>query len=61
LIFLAKINQLRLLSTLFKAEILIPSVVVDEILSEGTPPDEERLLKAFVSECRIVKVKAPTA
>ncbi|MGD9184657.1 MAG: DUF3368 domain-containing protein [Desulfobacterales bacterium] len=61
LIFLAKVNQLCLLRTLFKAEILIPSVVVDEILSEGTPPDEERLLKAFVSECRIVKLKKPDA
>ena len=59
LIFLAKINQLRLLNTLFKSEIVIPSVVVDEILSEGTPPDEERLLKAFLPECRIVKIKRP--
>lgn len=59
LIFLAKNNQLRLLNTLFTSEILIPSVVVDEILSEGTPPDEERLLKAFLPECRIVKLKRP--
>ncbi|MFC1857474.1 DUF3368 domain-containing protein [Thermodesulfobacteriota bacterium] len=59
LIFLAKINQLQLLKTLFKAEILVPSVVVDEVLCEGRPPDEERLLKAFLTGCRILKLKKP--
>jgi predicted nucleic acid-binding protein len=59
LIFLAKINQLSLLTDLFKAEILVPSVVRKEILGPRVPPDEERLLTSFLSGCRVVKLRKP--
>ncbi len=49
LIFLAKINQLSLITELFNAEILIPSVVSKEILGPVIPPSEERMLTAFLS------------
>ena len=60
LIFLAKINQLSLLTELFKPEILIPSVVRDEILDPDVPPDEERALTTFISGCKIMMFKKPT-
>jgi len=60
LIFLAKINQLDLLSGLFDAEILVPVAVRDEILGPGVPPDEERLLTGFLSGCQVVPLRKPT-
>jgi predicted nucleic acid-binding protein len=60
LIFLAKINQLTLLTDLFNAEILVPVVVRKEILGPGVPPDEERLLTGFLSRCQIVVLRKPT-
>jgi len=59
LIFLAKINQLRLITGLFDTDILVPSVVQDEILGPGVPPDEERLLTAFLSNCKVVDLRNP--
>jgi predicted nucleic acid-binding protein len=61
LIFLAKINQLYLLTELFIAEILVPSAVSKEILCPEVPPDEERLLTAFLAGCRIVKLRKPVS
>jgi len=60
LIFLAKINQLALLTGLFNAEILVPVVVSKEILGPDVPPDEERLLRGFLSGCRIAALGKPT-
>ncbi|MCK5203055.1 MAG: DUF3368 domain-containing protein [Desulfobacterales bacterium] len=59
LIFLAKINQLSLLVELFKAEIFVPSAVSKEILGPEVPPDEERLLTAFLSGCKVVNLRKP--
>ncbi len=59
LIFLAKINQLSLPAELFNAEILVPTVVSKEILGPEVPPDEERMLTAFLSVCRIVNLRKP--
>lgn len=59
LIFLAKINQLSLLTKLFKAEILVPSAVHQEILGPDVPPDEERLLTAFHANCKVVNLRKP--
>jgi len=60
LIFLAKINQLTLVSGLFDAEILIPAAVKNEVLGLDVPPDEERLLTGFLSSCRILALHKPT-
>jgi predicted nucleic acid-binding protein len=57
LIFLAKINQLSLLAGLYDAEIIIPRVVRNEVLGPETPPDEERLLTGFLSNCQIVALR----
>jgi predicted nucleic acid-binding protein len=59
LIFLAKINQLSLLTELFKAEIFLPSAVRKEILGPEVPPDEERVLTAFLSGCKVVNLRKP--
>ncbi|MHC4215663.1 MAG: DUF3368 domain-containing protein [Planctomycetota bacterium] len=59
LIFLAKINQLSLLSDPFRAEFFVPSAVSEEILGPEVPPDEERLLKAFLSGCKVVNLRKP--
>jgi len=59
LIFLGKINQLSLISKLFNAEIFTPSAVRIEILGPELPPDEERILTAFLSGCKIVDLKHP--
>ncbi len=59
LIFLAKINQLQLIPCLFEAEILVPSVVKNEVLAPKSPPDETRLLEAFISECEVVDLYDP--
>ena len=60
LIFLAKINQLPLLTGLFNAEILVPVAVRNEILGPNVPPDEERLLTGFLSGCQVVALRKPT-
>jgi predicted nucleic acid-binding protein len=60
LIFLAKINQLSLLTDLFKAKILVLAVVRNEILGSDVPPDEERLLTGFLSGCQVVTLRKPT-
>lgn len=59
LIFLSKINQLVLIPMFCDGEILVPSKVRHEILGRGIPPDEERLLAAFLSKCKVVDVKKP--
>jgi predicted nucleic acid-binding protein len=60
LIFLAKINQLHMLTGLFNAKILVPVVVRKEVLGPDVPPDEERLLTGFLSGCQIVALPKPT-
>ncbi len=61
LIFLAKINQLSLLTELFNTEIFVPSAVSKEILGPEVPPDEERLLTAFLSGCKVVNLRKPVS
>jgi predicted nucleic acid-binding protein len=61
LIFLSKINQLSLLTELLEARILVPSAVSKEILGPAVPPDEERLLTAFLSACKIVNLRKPVS
>jgi len=61
LIFLAKINQLSLLTELFNAEIFVPSAVRKEIISPEVPPDEERLLSAFLAGCEVVDLRKPVS
>ncbi len=58
-IFLAKINQLALLSTPFGSRLIIASVVHDEILAPDIPPGEERILAPFVSRCTVIEVREP--
>ena len=60
LIFISKINQLSLISRLFNPEILIPAAVRNEILGPEVPPDEERLLTGFLSNCHILTLLKPT-
>ncbi len=59
LIFLAKINQLSLISNLFNAKIIIPSQVKKEIIGPKVPPEEERLLTKFLSNRKIVNLRKP--
>ena len=58
-IFLAKINQLFFLPNLFDADILVPLVIKHEILGPDVPPDEERLLTSFLSNCKVVELSSP--
>ena len=58
-IFLAKINCLPLLAKLFDADILIPDAVRDELFGPEVPPDEERLLTAFLISCKIARISKP--
>ena len=60
LIFIAKINQLPLLTSLFNAEILVPVAVKNEVLGPEVLPDEERLLTGFLAGCRVVALDQPT-
>jgi len=59
LIFLAKINQLSLISNLFNAKIIIPSQVKKEIIGSKVPPEEELLLTKFLSNKKIVNLRKP--
>jgi predicted nucleic acid-binding protein len=59
IIFLAKVRQLGLITDVFEARILIPSVVEKEILGPLVPPDEERLLMTFLPVCSVVDVGIP--
>jgi predicted nucleic acid-binding protein len=59
LIFLAKIHRLDLLWTLFEAEILVPSVVRDELMAPPATPAEELDLRAFLGRAKVVTVRRP--
>lgn len=61
LIFLSKINQLSLILRLFHPEILIPAAVRNVVLGPEVPPDEERLLTGFLSNCHIPALYKPTS
>ena len=58
-IFLAKINQLALVHELFKAEIIGPSAINDEILDPGIPADEERSIRNFLVKCKVIHLEDP--
>ena len=58
-IFLAKINRLPLLAKLFDADILIAEAVRDELFGPEVPPDEERLLTTFLTNCQIAQIRKP--
>ncbi len=53
IIFLGKINQLWLISELFKGDILLPQIIKSEILTPLLPPAEERALTLFLKQCKI--------
>ena len=59
LIFLGKIGMLSLIQELFSGEVVLPSVVRDEVIRPPLPPDEERTLLTFLQTCRVVEVDAP--
>jgi predicted nucleic acid-binding protein len=58
-IFLAKINCLPLLAKLFDADIIVAAAVRDELFGPEVPPDEERLLTAFLTTCKIMNISEP--
>ncbi len=58
-IFLAKINCLPLLAKLFDADIIVAAAVRDELFGPEVPPDEERLLTAFLTNCNIMNISEP--
>ena len=58
-IFLAKINCLPLLAKLFDADIIVSAAVRDELFGPEVPPDEERLLTAFLTNCKITNINEP--
>lgn len=58
-IFLAKIERLALIGNLFDAQVLVPAIVEEELVGGVIPPDEERLLTAFLATCRIIEVADP--
>ena len=59
LIFLGKIHQLELIWALFEDEILVPSVVRDELLAPPVSPAEDQALRAFLARSNVVAVKRP--
>ena len=59
MIFLGKIGQLELVSSLFKGVVFVPSSVRDEVLAVPISPSEARVLQEFLGRCRIVKVVHP--
>ena len=58
-IFLAKINCLPLPAKLFDADIIVAAAVRDELFGPEVPPDEERLLTAFLANCKITNISEP--
>jgi len=56
LIFLAKLDRLDLIERLFGKDILVPSLVSDEVLLPPLPPEEELRLRRFLDSATIVKV-----
>ena len=58
-IFLAKINCLPLLAKLFNADFFVPEAVRNELFGPEVPPDEERLLTVFLTNCKIARISKP--
>ena len=56
LIFLAKLDRLDLIGRLFGKDILVPSLVSEEVLLPPLPPGEELRLRRFLESAMIVKV-----
>lgn len=56
LIFLGKINQLKLLPLLFLGEIFIPSSVKDEQLRPKLAPSEQEIMGSFLKSCEIISI-----
>lgn len=64
LIFLGKIQRLALLEELFAGEILLPSLIREEVLRPPLPPGEETELRAFLETCtaeRVAPSQSPSA
>jgi predicted nucleic acid-binding protein len=59
LIFLGRIGQLGLISSLFEGSVWIPASVRDEVLAPPISPAEDRVLRAFLETCHIVTVTQP--
>jgi predicted nucleic acid-binding protein len=58
-IFLGKIDQLGLLTSLYSAPVLVADQVRAEILAGDLPPAEERAVQAFLSACVIRPLSVP--
>ena len=58
-IFLGKLRLLRLLGDLWPGTVVVPAAVRDEILAPSLPPDEERVLNAFLETCETVDIEQP--
>jgi predicted nucleic acid-binding protein len=56
LIFLAKLDLLRLLDGVFPGPVLIPQSVRHELSSPQVPPAEVRRLRRFLRDCQAVRV-----
>jgi len=56
LIFLGKIDQLGLIQKLFNGEVLVPKIIKKELLTPLLPPEEERSLIAFLTQCKIIEI-----
>lgn len=61
LIFLGKIDRLRLIHELYGNEIRVPRSVAEEVVSEDTDPIERDRLKSFLRQCRVQTVRRPTS
>ncbi len=60
LIFLAKLDLLKLIEKLFGDSVFVPQRVVDEALTPPIPVREEILLNNFLShKCRVEQIKHP--
>lgn len=54
LIFLAKLNKLDLIQRLFSGDIIILSIIKEEILAQSIPAAEEAALLFFLETCKII-------
>lgn len=53
IIFLAKINQLSVINTLFPTGISVLQCIIDEIYSYSVPIEEDLAIKDFLAQCTV--------
>ena len=59
LIFLAKLKQLKLISTLLGKDVRLPKDVMQEVLHPDCDPAERQELETFLTSCSVEKVSRP--